>query len=113
VLCFDKNIRSRATHLLLSTFLQFYFLLAVIAADCIASRCDPFGFEVVSSERGVEVRLILDTLLASRLMQQCDIIDEREEHVFDVVSSECGGLVILHLVFLQHSGQCLLIVVPK
>ena len=87
--------------------------MAVIAADCIASRCDSFGFEVVGSEGGIEVGLILDILLASGLMQQCDIIDKREEHIFDVVSGECGGLVILHLVFLQHSGQCLLIVVPK
>jgi hypothetical protein len=54
----------------------------------VGSGCETFAFEVISSEGWIEVDILLIDFLSSNLLHDCDIIDNRKEHVFDIVSTE-------------------------
>ncbi len=72
---------------------------------------DAFGLEVVSGEGRVEV-VVLAEPFAFGLLHEVDVVDYREEHVFDVVAAERRSLVVLHLLLLHQITEFLRVELP-
>ena len=58
------------------------------------------------------VLVLLSEFFTFALLHENDVIDDAEEHIFDVVAVGGRSLIKLHLLFLDHISQLLLIVVP-
>ena len=77
-------------------------VVGLLRVRLVAASSHTFAFEVVGCEGRVEVDVILVDLLAPGLLHEGDVVDDREEHVFDVVSAERRCFVVLHFVFFEQ-----------